>query len=294
MDGRAPAELEHVPLSDDATTQPPQSQYSILPSEGPYPAAIGSALITMVEPHEGHDYAYNRWYEDDHFYSGAMAMPWMFAGRRFVAPRELQALRYPADSAVAQPLSAGKYISLYWITEGRYEDHLRWTVATNQRLLPDGRIYLDRSHVYTSFQEYRGEVYRDTNGPRALHSLDYPYQGLVLEVVDAPEGGDRDALDSWLRAELLPSRMAGSPAAMTLVFAPMPLPPDRMAYVEDAPEIARRLTLLSFTEVPPADCWSVFEGAGGAVDASGLGRVELAAPFLPTLPGTDTYVDRLR
>ena len=64
------------------------SPYSTLPGEGPYDVAIGSALITMVEPHEGHEHAYNRWYEDDHFYSGAMAMPWMFAGRRWVAPVE--------------------------------------------------------------------------------------------------------------------------------------------------------------------------------------------------------------
>ena len=128
----------------------------------PTEVALGGALITMVEPHPGFERAYNRWYEDDHFYSGAMAMPWMFAGRRWVAPVELQALRYPADSAIAQPLSAGKYISLYWITDGRYEDHLRWTVSTNQRLLPDGRVYLDRTHVYTSFQEYSGAVYRDS------------------------------------------------------------------------------------------------------------------------------------
>lgn len=26
-----------------------------------------------------------------------------------------------------------------------------WTVATNRRLLPDERNYLDRTHVYTSF-----------------------------------------------------------------------------------------------------------------------------------------------
>ena len=69
------------------------SPYSTLPAEGPYDVEIGSALITMVEPHEGHEHAYNRWYEDDHFYSGAMAMPWMFAGRRWVAPTDLQALR---------------------------------------------------------------------------------------------------------------------------------------------------------------------------------------------------------
>ena len=76
--------------------------YSALPAEGPYEVRIGSALITMVEPHRGHEHAYNRWYEDDHFYSGAMAMPWMFAGRRWVAPRALQQLRYPEDSGIAQ------------------------------------------------------------------------------------------------------------------------------------------------------------------------------------------------
>src|SRR5258708_30683587 len=87
--------------------------YSTLPSEGPYDAAIGAALITMVEPHPGHEAAYNRWYEDDHFYAGAMAMPWMFAGRRWVATRELQQLRFPDDSLVAQPASARSSLSVY-------------------------------------------------------------------------------------------------------------------------------------------------------------------------------------
>jgi hypothetical protein len=273
------------------------SPYSTLPAEGPYAVVIGSALITMVEPHEGHEHAYNRWYEDDHFYSGAMAMPWMFAGRRWVAPVRLQALRYPDDSLIAQPLSTGKYISLYWITDGRYDDHMRWTVATNQRLLPDGRVYLDRTHVYTSFQSYLGAVYRDEGGPRDIHSLDYPYRGLVVEVVDATD--DRDALERWLRDECLPERLQGSPisqspVAMTLLFAPNPLPADKMSYVEDVPGLDRRLTLLSFTEVPPDECVDAWQGLGDAVAASGLGRVELAAPFSPTLPGTDTYVDELR
>ena len=159
--------------------------YSALAGEGPYEVVIGAALITLVEPHPGFDHAYNRWYEDDHYYAGAMAMPWMFAGRRWAATKELQALRYPEDSAIAQPLDAGKYISTYWITDGRYEDHMRWTVATNQRLLADGRVFQERSHVYTSFQDYRGAVYRDADGPRDIHALDHPYSGLVLEVVDA-------------------------------------------------------------------------------------------------------------
>jgi hypothetical protein len=273
----------------------PESPYSTLPGDGPYETKIGSALITLVEPHEGHDRAYNRWYEDDHFYSGAMTMPWMFAGRRWVATRELQALRYPDDSRIASPLDAGKYLATYWITDGRYEDHLRWTVATNQRLLPDERIYLERTHVYTSFQRYTGPVYRDPSGPRDLHALDHPYQGLVLEVLDANPDVGRAALDAWLRDEHLPARLAGSPAAMTLVFEPMPLPADRMSYVDDVPGLEQRLTLLTLSETPAAECWaSSFAPTGAALAARGLGRVELAAPFLPTIPGTDTYVDQLR
>ena len=34
--------------------------------------ALGSALFTLVEPHTGHEVAYNRWYERDHFYAGCM------------------------------------------------------------------------------------------------------------------------------------------------------------------------------------------------------------------------------
>ncbi len=272
-----------------------ESPYSVLPREGPYEVAIGSALITMVEPQPGHERAYNRWYEDDHFYSGAMAMPWMFAGRRWVAPRRLQELRYPADSAIAQPVTAGCYLSVYWITDGRYDDHLRWTVATNQRLLPDGRIYLDRTHVYTAFQEYVGAVYRDADGPRDVHSLDYPFGGLVLEVVDAVGDTDRPALWSWLRDEHVPAALEGSDVVMCLAFQPMPLPEDRQSYVEDLPGLDRRITLLWFTERSPAESWdAVFAGEGASVAASGKGRVELVAPFIPTVPGTDRYVDELR
>jgi len=280
--------LEPVPMSDASTPNP----YSTLPAQGPYAPAIGSALITMVEPHVGHEHAYNRWYEDDHFNSGAMAMPWMFAGRRWVAPKWLQALRAPDDSIIAQPLDAGKYITCYWITAGRYEDHLRWSVATNQRLLPDGRVYLDRTHVYTSFQEYMGAVYRDETGPRDIHSLDYPYQGMVVEVVDSAD--DRETLAAWLTEEALPARMAGSEAAQTLLFAPYPLPEDKMAYVEDVPGLERRITLLTFTEEPPDECWETFADFGATVAAAGRGKVQLSAPFIPTLPGTDTYVDQLR
>lgn len=135
--------------------------YAELAAVGPYGVRPGHALITMVEPHPGHEYAYNRWYEDDHYYAGAMAMPWMYAGRRWVATRDLQELRYPEKSAVAQPVTAGCYLSTYWVTEGRYDEHMKWTVGINKRLNRDGRVYQDRTHVFTSFQDHEATVYRD-------------------------------------------------------------------------------------------------------------------------------------
>ncbi|MFJ5264422.1 hypothetical protein ACIQAC_28575 [Streptomyces sp. NPDC088387] len=270
--------------------------YAELAAVGPYGVRPGHALITMVEPHPGHEYAYNRWYEDDHYYSGAMAMPWMHAGRRWVATRDLQELRVPEKSAVARPVTAGCYLSTYWITEGRHADHMKWTVAINKRLNRDARVYRDRTHVFTAFQDHVTTVYRDgAAGPRDVHALDHPYTGLVLQVVDAASAGQLDELTDWLTARHLPKRLAGSPAAMVTVFRPVPLPGDRMTYVKQVEGVDTRLTLLWFLESDPRQCWEpLFTGVDEAVSESGLGRLELLAPFIPTVPGTDTYVDRLR
>lgn len=275
--------------------------YGELAGVGPYGVHPGHALITMVEPHPGHEYAYNRWYEDDHYYAGAMAMPWMYAGRRWVAPRELQLLRYPEKSAVAQPVTAGCYLSTYWVTEGRYDEHMKWTVGINKRLNRDGRVYQDRTHVFTAFQDHEATVYRDgAAGPRDFHALDHPYQGLVLEVIDADSGEQREELLEWLRAKQLPRALAPkgkvtAAAAMVTIFRPTPLPGDRMTYVKQVEGVDTRLTLLWFLQADPRDCWQEhFAGRADAVAESGLGRVELVAPFIPTVPGTDTYVDQLR
>ncbi|MET9437862.1 hypothetical protein [Streptomyces sp. NPDC006551] len=268
--------------------------YGELAAVGPYGVRPGHALITLVEPHPGHEYAYNRWYEDDHYYAGAMAMPWMFAGRRWVATRALQELRSPEKSAIAQPVTAGCYLSTYWITDGRYDEHMKWTVAINKRLNRDARVHHHRTHVFTAFQDHEGTVYRDgAAGPRDVHALDHPYRGLVLQVIDTEGPRHRTELLERLRSRELPRRLAGSPAAMVTVFRPTPLPGDRMTYVKQVEGIDTRLTLLWFLERDPRDGWHEHFGDLGTLPGD-LGRVELVAPFIPTVPGTDRYVDDLR
>src|SRR5689334_10322602 len=91
-----------------------------------YPVKVGSMLLTMVDPNPGFEKAYNRWYERDHYYAGCLVGPWLFAGSRWVAPRELRQQRWPADeraSVVAQPWHAGCYVAIYWVERGHHADH---------------------------------------------------------------------------------------------------------------------------------------------------------------------------
>ena len=82
---------------------------------------------------------------------------------------------------------------------------------------------------------------------------------------------------------------------MCVLFRPLPLPEDKMTYVKQVEGLDTRLTLLWFLERDPRDCWDVFTGLDAEVAAAVSGaRVELVAPFVPTLPGTDAHVDRLR
>lgn len=269
----------------------PDPRYSELASVGPYEPAIGGALITMVQPNPGHEIAYNRWYEDDHFYAGALAMPWMFAGRRWVATAPYRAVRHPSDSAVAQPVTTGRYISLYWITEGRMADHIAWTTATNKRLRADGRGFEERTHVFTTFADYLGPTYRSDDGPRDIHALDHRYDGLVVEIIDAVGPDTVEALDRWIAQVHVPAvHAAHQGVGQSLRFRPQPLP-RTFNDVVDVSGIEQRLVVLHLLHGDPLDQWdSTFAGHGPSIAASGLGSLQFCAPFIPTEVGTNRYV----
>src|SRR6187399_2191344 len=92
------------------------------------PVRLGGALVTIVEPHRGHEVAYNRWYERDHFYAGCMVGPWLFAGRRFVATRDLKALRFGTDVDRFGGAALGSYVAVYWILDEHHDDHVDWAL----------------------------------------------------------------------------------------------------------------------------------------------------------------------
>src|SRR5258708_6387001 len=92
------------------------------------PIKLGSMLLTLVEPHRGHEVAYNRWYERDHFYAGCMVGPYNFAGRRFVATADLKALRDPDPSAITGEPERGSYVAVYWVLDRYFDVWNRWAL----------------------------------------------------------------------------------------------------------------------------------------------------------------------
>ena len=281
--------------------------YDKLAHELPNEAKIGGAFLTMVEPHVGFEYEYNRWYEDDHFYAGAMHGPWMFSGRRWVATRELRERRVPYDSPVARPLTAGCYISTYWITAGHELHAERWVYEVMAgELAPAGRALAHapeyeggparpkgRTHVYTYFHRFRFASTRDAGPMRPEHALDHPFRGMVLEIIEHPRSADE--LASWLRVEHLPGILMGSPAPLVVAFEAVEFTQGMNATALSQPEgLGRRLCLMWFLDDEPTAVYPpAFELHHDRLRSSGA-QLLLSAPFLPTVPGTDRYVDELR
>jgi hypothetical protein len=101
-------------------------------------------------------------------------------------------------------------------------------------------------------------------------------------------------LSAWLRDDAVPAAMAGTAWALTSALTPIPLPPDAPVSQPPAPGQDRRALLLAHLQSDPRECWDdVFVPFADRVAVGGLGRVTLAAPFIPTRPGTDAYVDEL-
>jgi hypothetical protein len=297
-------------VTDEPTKQPRPIEITA----GAEPVALGSMLLTVVEPHRGHEVAYNRWYERDHFYSGCMVGPYNFAGRRFVATADLKALRDPDPSEITGEPERGSYVAVYWVLDGYHDIWNRWAVRQVRALHAAGRMFAERDHVHTLLYRYEWEHRRDGAGgdgaggdgaggdggagdgggvPVEL-ALDHPFTGFVPVWVDRADDVSNEELWSWLRDEHLPALVPGSDAGLVAAFSPLPLLIDAPGDVPRQDATDRRTLLLWFLDSHPAQGYgSVIGEHRRRLEESGKGRVVAALPFKPTIPGTDRYTDQL-
>jgi hypothetical protein len=261
---------------------------------GAEPIALGSMLITVVEPHRGHEVAYNRWYERDHFYSGCMIGPYQLAGRRYVATADLKALREPDPSPITGEPARGSFVSVYWVLEGYHDVWNRWAVRQVRALHTAGRMFPERDHVHTMLYHYEWEHRGSPDGVPVELALDHPYDGFVPVWVDAADGVTNEDLWAWLRDEHLAALLAGRPTDLVAGFTPLPLLMEAPGDIPRQGASDNRTLLLFFLHGSPGDWWQpvVMENRR-RLEAAGKGTVVAALPFVPTVPGTDTYTDRL-
>jgi hypothetical protein len=261
-----------------------------------YPVKIGQMLYTMVDPQRGHEVAYNRWYERDHFYSGCMIGPGWFAGRRWVAPRPLKDLRFPADSPFAKPLDAGSYLAIYWVHLGNLEQATKWSGEQVVWLYQNGRGFNERDHAHTGMYLPDSNIQSREDGVPVELALNHEYKGLGVVVVEPSEGTSRDDLIRQL--EEGPARRLMDPSGgvdLVCSWRVIPRPPDAQAPMSLGTDGGRddRVVQLCFMETEPTAMWDRFHTYAKEIEQSGAGVVTFAAPFLPTVVGTDTYTDQL-
>ncbi len=288
--------MSETKAQDAATAVPsgqrPPRQHPIV--AGAEPVKLGSMLFTLVEPRRGHEVAYNRWYERDHFYSGCMIGPYNFAGKRFVATADLKALRDPDPSAVTGEPDIGTYLALYWVLDGYHDTWNRWAVDQVKALHKAGRMFAERDHIHTLLYRYTWERARDADGLPAELALDHPSAGLVAVFTDRAEGVEAEDLAAWQRDEHLPALLPGTPARLVVAADPLPLLIDAPGDVPRSESDDRRQLTLWFLDTAPAEAWeSVVVAHRAALEASGKATVVAALPFIATIPGTDTYTDQL-
>ncbi|MDQ1384351.1 MAG: hypothetical protein QOG65_1730 [Actinomycetota bacterium] len=265
-----------------------------------YRIKVGSMLLTLVDPNPGFEVAYNRWYERDHFYAGCMIGPFLFAGSRWVATRELKNARWPAeDETIASPPDAGSYVAIYWVEKGHHADHFDlWARDQVRRLYAEGRGFAERKHTHTVLYDHLGATYRDSDAdavPIEL-ALDHGYDGLVIVWLDGREGRDARTLDADLGQTHMPDLLAKSDVEIVSSWTPAAGENDPRDVPMDLGSKAggpERVCQLLFVTGAVQEALPAIRRYTDAIESADLATVRLVAPFFRTVVGTDRYADEL-
>jgi hypothetical protein len=196
----------------------------------------------------------------------------------------------------------GSYRATYFIHQGHEPEHYAWANRQVFELYANGRGFEERSHAHTSLYFTVGSDHRDPEGVPAHMALDHPYQGLVSVHVDRDGDLKHPEFAEWFSSTAAPALFAdaadGSPSPVDQVLHWRPIIPkgaegDAPMELGTGPGTRQRSMQLLFLNADPRDCWDRITEYAALVDASGPATVRLVAPFIPTIPGTDTYTDQL-
>jgi hypothetical protein len=155
-------------------------------------------------------------------------------------------------------------------------------------------MFEQRDHIHTGLYRFEWEHRRDVDGVPAELTLDHRFAGMVSVFIEPADGVTGEQVGAWLRERYLSATLPGSAVATALGFSPLPLLADAPGDVPRGETLDERVLVLCFVDEAPDGSWDrVFAPLGAALDDAGLGTVIWSSAFIGTVPGTDTYTDRL-
>jgi hypothetical protein len=127
-----------------------------------------------------------------------------------------------------------------------------------------------------------------------VQALDHRYASVVWAIVERTTTESVAELAHWLAAEFLPRAFAATPVALAPMFTPRPKEPWWPAAAPEVPGVGERVFITLFLDNDVRSIWDAqFADLGQKLAATGRCRTLMVAPFIPTIPGTDTYTDQL-
>ena len=246
---------------------------------------LGSMMLSLVDPHPGHERTYNRWYEEDHLYATLLG-PGALAGARYVARGKEKRLRPPGGGPDAR---RGSLLALYWLV-GDGRDHDRWRPGNRQRLAEEGRLYAERDLVFGYTGRLRFTASRPAFPVPPTLALDHRFGHLVLSVVKPTPDTRVEELARAYRTVVVPSLLsADSPVALVVTFlADRQADPGQRG--DGAHSSGTDLVVVWFCDADPT---KEFDDLA-RLQSEGMGAaICWVSPFVAAVVGTDTYLDDL-
>ena len=254
------------------------------------PIRLGAMHVTLVDPFRGQERRYNRWYEEDHFWSAVMFSPGLLSGARFVARSQEKAQRRVEAPFVPED---GSLLALYWHHDDG-SSYRAWVPGAVEQLKVEGRMYPDRDLVFNLRGVHVASAQRPGMPVPVELALEHRFPHVGLSLI-ALAGGD-DPAEHLRRYDATAVAGADSPVALVASFVLEPPGPDPMGRSKWPAEVGATSPLglvVWFFDRDPAPAWPALLDAQADRAAAGVGRVLWSGTFVATVPGTDTYMDEL-
>ena len=140
-----------------------------------------------------------------------------------------------------------------------------------------------------------GSQGRDADGVPPELALDHRFAGMVAVIGELADGVEHDDIDALVPRQRMPALIDGIERSRSGCASRR----SRCSSTRRVTCRARRASSVAscslyFTDDDPAESWAAFASRGRGVEGE-RARAGLlwAAPFIPTIPGTDTYTDQL-